>query len=83
MGWLREEYNLNSYSLYYWASSHKDTHNGVYIHLMCKGTNVGREYKFNGVSPILNGFGNGKSKMCPTYLWGTKSYLSLHCQHTN
>ena len=34
----------------------QNTHNGVYIHLVCKGAHVGREYRYKGVGPILNGF---------------------------
>ena len=41
----------------------KNTHNAVYINLMCRGTHVRGEYRYKGVSPILNELGTEGSRM--------------------
>ena len=45
---------------------YKNTHNDVYIHLMCKCAHVWIEYSYKGVSPLLNEHGSGGSTMYPT-----------------
>ena len=50
---------------------------------MYKGTHGRREYKYKGVSPILNELGSGGSRMYPHLSTSTKSYLRLYSQHTN
>ena len=49
----------------YWkvSSSYKNTHNEVYIELMCKSAHVWGEYRYKNGNPILNELGSGGSRM--------------------
>ena len=38
----------------------------IYVHLMCKCSHVWVEYRYKGVSPILNEHGSGGCAMYPT-----------------
>ena len=62
------------------SSKYKNTFDEVYIGSMCNGAHVWVEYRYKGVSPILNELRSGGSKV--SHL-STRSYLRLYGQHTN
>ena len=60
------------------SSKYKNTFHEVYIGFMCNGAHVWVEYRYKGVSPILNELRSGGSKV--SHL-STRSYLRLYGQH--